>query len=64
MDTETRRQIKEALAHEDGCYILITCGEPSPEGKLQVEMTYECEPALAAYMLEGAQDVIEEQLSF
>jgi hypothetical protein len=45
------------------CYVLITCGEPNQDGKMDVEMTYEGEPVLAAYLLENAQSIIDEKIS-
>lgn len=43
------------LQKEHACYVLITCGNPSSEGKMEVELTYEGDPCLAAYLLESAQ---------
>lgn len=45
---------------EHACYILITCGPPSADGKLAVEFTYEGDPTLASYLLESAQGFIEQ----
>lgn len=50
---------KEAL--DSVCYVLITCGHPTEDGKMQVEMTYEGDPTLAAYLLENAQGFFEEE---
>lgn len=47
---------------KNSCYVLITCGEPNEEGKMDVEMTYEGEPFLAAYLLENAQSILEERI--
>ena len=54
------QEIKEMLSEGNECYVLITCGKPSENGKMQVEMTYEGDAHLAAYLLENAQDFIEE----
>ena len=55
---------KSAARSKNGaCYILITCGEPSEDGKMQVEMTYEGDALLAAYLLESAQGMIEHKES-
>lgn len=48
---------------KNACYVLITCGEPNAEGKMDVEMTYEGEPLLAAYLLENAQSIIDERIN-
>jgi len=37
------------------CYVLITCTEPSGDGDMEVEMTYEGEESLVAYLVENAQ---------
>ena len=54
----TRVEKKKLLKDDQSCYILITCGKPSADGKLPVEMTYEGDPTLAAYLLESAQGFI------
>lgn len=51
--------VKKALSENHACYVLITCGAPSKDGKMQVEMTYEGDPVLAAYLVESAQGYIE-----
>jgi hypothetical protein len=47
------------LREDQTCYVLITCGKPSADGKMAVEMTYEGDPMLASYLLENAQGFIE-----
>lgn len=37
------------------CYVLITCTEPSKEGDMEVEMTYEGDESLVSYLVENAQ---------
>ena len=44
---------------ENVCYVLITCGVPSKDGKMEVEMTYQGDPVLAAYLVESAQNFID-----
>lgn len=53
-------RIKEKEKH--ACYVLITCGEPNAEGKMSVELTYQGDPALAAYLLENAQGFIDDEI--
>ena len=43
------------LGEKNACYVLITCSEPSEDGKIEVEMTYEGDAVLAAYLIESAQ---------
>ena len=52
---------KEKLAEKHACYVLITCDPPSCDGKMQVQMSYEGDATLAAYILQGAQLHIDEQ---
>ncbi|MBS3904533.1 MAG: hypothetical protein KGZ39_04330 [Simkania sp.] len=52
--------LKKALAEENACYVLITCKEAAEDGQMQVEMEYEGDACLAAYLLESAQGLIEE----
>lgn len=47
------------LKEEHACYVLITCGKPSAEGKMSVKMTYEGDPTLVSYLLENAQGFID-----
>ncbi len=59
-ENERRRlEIRRTLAEKNACYVLITCGEPSADGKMEVEMTYEGDEILAAYLIESAQGLIE-----
>ena len=57
----SREDIKEILAKQHACFVLITCGSPNHEGKMEVEMMYEGDPSLAAYLIESAQNFIEEE---
>lgn len=55
------QDVHEVLAKENACYVLITCGEPAEDGKMQVEMTYEGDASLAAFLIDSAQDIIGNQ---
>lgn len=61
MTEDPNRKIKAELAERHTCYVLITCDGPDNDGEMRVEMTYDGDPALASYLLEGAQDVIDRQ---
>lgn len=56
---ESSVDVKQALGENNACYVLITCGTPSKDGKMQVEMSYEGDPLLAAYLVESAQNIID-----
>lgn len=61
MKRSAQKSRREALAKKHLCYVLITCGAPSDDGKMQVEMTYEGDATLAAFLLQGAQSFVDEQ---
>ena len=53
-------KLKKFLTDNNECYVLITCKKPSIEGKMEVEMTYEGNPCLAAYLIESAHGIMDE----
>ncbi len=58
--TNVHQEVHDALAEKSACYILITCGQPSEDGKMEVEMTYEGDASLAAYLIESAQGFLDQ----
>ncbi len=56
----SQEELRKYLAKQFPCFVLITCGEPTAEGKMEVEMIYEGDCSLAAYLIESAQTFIEE----
>lgn len=52
------KDVKRLLDQKNECYVLITCKRPLEKGKLEVEMIYEGDPCLAAYLIESAQNFI------
>jgi hypothetical protein len=50
------KQVKKLLEQTNECYVLITCGKAREDGTMQVEMTYEGDADLAAYLIESAQN--------
>lgn len=59
----TLSQVKKALQGKCACYVLITCTEPSADGKMEVQMNYEGDDDLAAYLIANAGQVFEERAS-
>lgn len=53
------KKLPMCLSEQKACSVLITCGMPSEEGKMQVEMTYEGDATLAAFLIESAHAMIE-----
>lgn len=60
MKKRSRKHLQEVLDTDPSCYVLITCGKPSEKGEMQVEMTYQGDASMAAYLLQGAQTVIDQ----
>jgi hypothetical protein len=54
------RNSLERAVKSSSCYILITCSPPSANGDMQVKMTYRGDSGLAAYLLQGAQLLIDQ----
>ena len=59
--TEPLRQNMPRMK-KNACTVLITCEEPTEDGKMQVEMTYEGDSILAAYLLENAQSILDDTI--
>jgi hypothetical protein len=56
-------RIKKGLGKNCSCCVLITCSEPSSDGKMEVEMSFEGEESLAAFLIENAAQVFDERIS-
>lgn len=61
MNRNVHKLIGQKLSKSCVSYVLITCEEANADGDMQVEMTYEGDAALASYLLQGAQNAIDEQ---
>lgn len=59
MNREIRKQINKALEKNPVCYVLITCGQSLENGQMQVEMSYDGDPDLAAYLIQDAQRIMD-----
>ncbi len=56
-------KIKQSLKNQHACFVLITCSEPTLEGKMDVEMSYEGDETLASFLVDNASQVFDEKLS-
>lgn len=54
--------LKETLSENNKCYVLITCGEPTQDGQMEVEMTYGGDPVLAQYLVESASTIMDKEV--
>jgi hypothetical protein len=61
MSNRCCKHLKAALNKNPSCYVLITCGEPSENGEMQVEMMYQGDTTLASYLLQGAQSLMDQE---
>lgn len=61
MNKRSQKHLQETLDKNHSCYVLITCGQPSENGEMQVEMTYQGDSALASYLIQGAQSIIDRE---
>lgn len=60
---KAEKEIKKALGSKCACYVLITCTEPDSDGKMEVEMNYDGDEALAAFLVENAVQVFTDRFS-
>ncbi len=44
------------------CYVLVSCEKPSKNGNINVKMSYKGDLLLASYLIQGAQNFIEEEV--
>ena len=61
MKRRDQKRLKDELSKKHACYVLITCDELTEDGQMQVEMSYQGDATLAAYILQGAQMRLDEQ---
>lgn len=56
-------RIKRLLGRSHTCYVLITCNESKEPGEMNVQMDFEGDEALAAYLVGNASQIFEERLA-
>ncbi len=54
-----REKISQAIGENCACYVLITCSTPTKDGKMNVEMQFEGDESLAAFLIESASHSFE-----
>jgi len=54
-------KVEKELKKNCACYVLITCTEPDANGNMGVEMKYEGDEGLAAFLVENAGQVFNEK---
>lgn len=58
---QSSEKLRSLLDKDYMGYVLITCAEPSDEGKLQVELSFGGDSTLASYLVESAKGFFEAQ---
>ena len=53
-------KIRKILSNHIG-YVLVTCRPTTKAGKMEVEVSYEGDPDLASYLVDGAQGYLERE---
>lgn len=61
MNKTSHKHVQRVLERNPCCYILIACGHPSEDGHIDVEMTYQGDASLAAYLLQSAQIRLDQE---
>ena len=61
MKNDIHKRIRKLLEKDFEGYVLVTCRPAESDGKMQVEMSYDGDPVLAAYLMEGAQEYLDEE---
>ena len=61
MKSDIHKRVRKLLEKDFEGYVLVTCRPEGNDGKRQVEMSYDGDPVLAAYLMEGAQEYLEEE---
>ncbi len=60
---KVEKGFEKALSEECACYVLITCTEPNADGNMEVEMNYEGDEILAAFLVENASQVFDDRIN-
>ena len=54
-------QVRTLLCEDHVGYVLVTCRKTKQAGKLEVEVSYDGDPDLACYLVEGAQGYFQHE---
>ena len=58
---KAEEQLQKAVKENCACYILITCSEPNRDGKMEIELNYEGDENLAAFLIDNASQVFDDR---
>ena len=54
-------KIRKSLSENYACYVLLTCDSPTPDGKMNVAMSFDGDEMLASFLVENARQVFDNQ---
>jgi hypothetical protein len=57
-----KKKISLLDPQDDFCYVMVSCKKPSCKGEMEVSMTYKGDLLLASYLIQGAQNLIDEKM--
>lgn len=60
MKEKVHDEFAKMILKKHKSYVLITCDEPDIHGKINVDMSYDGDPDLIAFMIHGAQQYLED----
>lgn len=58
MRVDVHKDLKKMLKKGYKGYVLITCRPQTEDGHMEVEMSYDGDPVLASFLMEGAQEYL------
>lgn len=58
---QSTHQLRNELDKDFMGYVLITCAEPSEDGKMQIELSFGGDTTLASYLVDSAKEFFEGQ---
>lgn len=54
-----KAKVEEVLKDSSAGFVLITCSLPKKDGRMDVEMSFDGDPDLAAYLVDNAKQVFD-----
>ena len=57
------KKIKDDLSKNNSCYVLLTCSNPTKTGEMLVEICYEGDETLTAYLIDNAKNILLEKIN-
>ncbi|CDR33832.1 hypothetical protein [Criblamydia sequanensis] len=61
MEKDFHEKYRKMLDGKHACYVIITCDEPDDVGRMNVNFSFDGDPALAAFLIDGAKNHLEEE---